>query len=232
MELNREQIWMAKRAECFVTASPCPSLMKSGRGKCAEWGESAKTVLYGAKYQHRTGMQLEQKDLFQFKWGHENEPNAVEWLRTQTMDEVKSCSTDFDEIIFQQPFEGFGDSPDAFVYNSDGSFKAVVEIKCPVDQIKIEKLNDETDIHDKHEYYWQFIAHFIGTPDAKELWWVIYDAYADDGHIVKMYRKDHLANIDKLTARINDGIYVVKKCLENPEKYKIGNIETILNERE
>jgi len=232
MELTREQIWMNKRAECYATASVCPNLMKGGRAKGVDWGESAKDVLFAAKYQHRTGLQLEQKDLFQFKWGHEQEPNAVEWLRAQTMDEVKSCESDFDQIVFQQPFEGFGDSPDAFILNTDGSVKVVVEIKCPVDQVKIEKLREETDIHDKHEYYWQFIAHMIGTPEAKELWWVIFDGYNDEGHIVKMFRKDHLANIEKLIARIKDGIYVVKKCIEDPANYKIDNIETILNERE
>ena len=226
--MDREQRWMAKRAKCFITASNCPNLMKSGRSKNVLWGETAKDVLFAAKYQHRTGLELEQKDLYQFKWGHEQEPNAIEWLKLQTMHDVISCANDFEDIVFNQPFPGFGDSPDAYVNGK----KIVCEIKCPVDQVKIEKLREETCIHDKHEYYWQFLAHFIGSPESDELWWVIYDGYADDGHIVKMLRKDHLDNIEKLTARINDGIYVVKKCLEDPENYKIGNVEQILNERE
>ena len=36
------------------------------------------------------------------------------------MNEIKSCTTDFKDIVFNEPFEGFGDSPDFYVYGFDG----------------------------------------------------------------------------------------------------------------
>lgn len=223
VEVDREAVWKAKRAKCYITSSVLPKLMQKGRGKGIDWGSGAKDVLYGSLYQQRTGIQLKNKDFWQFKWGHENEPNAIEWLRKNGHD-VKSCTEDFDEIIFKTPFDKFGDSPDFHLGE-----KIVGEIKCFVDQVKIEKFREITEIHDKTENYEQFLGHFIGAPERDELWWVIYDAYADDAHIVKMYRKDHLAAIERLTARIQDGIYVVDKCLTDGEK--VGNVETILANR-
>lgn len=222
--MDREERWKAKRAKCYITSSVLPNLVKGGRGKGIEWGDTSKAVLYGALYQQRTGIQLENKDLYQFKWGKEHEPDAIEWLRNNCLEPIVHCSEDFDEIIFNEPFPKFGDSPD--FYSGDN---IIGEIKCFVDQVKIEKFREITEIHDKTENYEQFLGHFIGAPARDELWWVIYDAYADDAHIVKMYRKDHLANIEKLKARIQDGIYVVDQCLDNGEK--ISNIETILSKR-
>jgi hypothetical protein len=224
VETDRETVWKAKRAKCYITSSVLPKIMTKGRGKGVEWGDTAKEILYGATYQQRTGLQLENKDFWQFKWGNENEPRAIDWLKRNCSGIVKSCSEDFDEIIFNTPFNKFGDSPDFYLGE-----KIIGEIKCPVDQIKIEKYREIDSIHDKTENYWQFLGHFIGSPERDELWWVIYDGYADEGHIVKMYRKDHIANIERLTARIKDGIYVVDKCLNDGEK--IGNVEGILNKR-
>lgn len=221
LEAEKRALWLQKRSKCIVTASQLPKLMTGGRG--SDWGDTSKAVLYAAKYCKRTSLQLEEKDLYNFRWGHEQEPNAIEWLRANCMEEIKSCSTDFDEIVFNQPFDGFGDSPDFYA----GSI--VGEIKCPVDQAKFEMCLDIDRIDDKHENYWQLLGHFIGSPESNELWLVYFDGYNQDGHIVKMYRKDHEANIQKLTSRIKDAIYVVNYCLEKGEK--IGNVETILNSR-
>lgn len=220
--MDKRERWLLKRSKCIITASVLPKLMTGGRG--TDWGETAKAVLYAAKYCKRTGLQLEEKDFYQFRWGHENEPNAIAWLRANCMEEIKSCAEDFDEIVFNQPFLEFGDSPDFYANDS-----IVGEIKCPVDQVKFEMCLDITEIDEKHENYWQLIGHFIGDPSRDELWLVYYDGYADQGHIIKMYRKDHLFNIEKLTSRIKDAIYVVNYCLETGEK--IGNVETILKNR-
>lgn len=227
--LNREDIWLAKRKKCYITSSKLPNLMKHGTRKEQLWGKSALDVLYGAMYQQRTGLELEPVNAYQFNWGKTKEPHAVEWLRGQTKLKVMSCTYDFPEIIFNTPFDKFGDSPDAYIYDAKGNIKAIVEIKCPCDQIKIEKYRDVTNIDKKTENYEQFLGHFIGLPGVRELWWIIYDGYANDGHIVKMLRKDHEDNIKQLIERINDGIYVINECLHNNKK--ISDIETILKEK-
>lgn len=221
--MDKRELWLIKRSKCIITASVLPKLNTKGtRG--ALWGDTAKKVLHGARYCKRTGLQLEEKDFYQYRWGHENEPNAIAWLRANCMEEIKSCAEDFEEIVFNQPFPEFGDSPDFYANDN-----IVGEIKCPVDQVKIDELWDLDAIDESHPDYEQFLGHFIGEPDKDELWYFIYDAYADLGKILKMYRKDHLFNIEKLTWRIKDAIYVVNYCLETGEK--IGNVETILKNR-
>ncbi|MHC8418198.1 hypothetical protein SD317_22960, partial [Bacteroides hominis] len=84
--------------------------------------------------------------------------------------EIKSCTTDFEDIVFNEPFEGFGDSPDAYVYGFNGKVSALVEIKCPMSQGKIESLQLLQEINDKDEYYWQFLGHFLGRPDVDTLY--------------------------------------------------------------
>jgi hypothetical protein len=89
----------------------------------------------------------------------------------------------------------------------------VYEIKCPVDVGKIEQLREVTTIHDKSEYYWQLMAHFIGDPDAVLLVYAIYDAYADEIHIIEVPRADHTANIEKAITRIQQANAVVNAAL-------------------
>ena len=228
---EKERIWKAKRSKCYITSSTLPALVKGGRNKGVLWGDTAKNILHECLYEIQNGVQLEPKDFWQMKWGRENEPKAIEWLRGYTDLKVKSCAEDFEEIIFNEPFPLFGDSPDAYVYNENGSIHAVVEIKCPTSQLKIQKLRKLKLIHDKHEHYHQFLGHLIGEPKAPELWWLNYDAYVNKGYVSKMKRVEHLGQIKQLTARINDGIYVIGKCLEDDERYDIEDIETILNER-
>jgi hypothetical protein len=195
--------------------------MTNGRG--CEWGETSKAILYGAKYRLRTGIEPEEKDLFNFQWGKEHEPEAVEWLRNQTMMDVFHCSEDFEEIVFNQPFDGFGDSPDFIVNDLNGSILAVGEIKCPVDQTKIEMLFDLDSIDEKHPDYWQFIGHFIGCPEAKEVWYVVYDGYTEQGKSFVLKREDHVKNIAKAESRIKSAIEVVNIAINN-KSFKIYSL--------
>ena len=123
-------------------------------------------------------------------------------LRSQLMNEIKSCTTDFKDIVFNEPFEGFGDSPDFYVYGFDGKVIALGEIKCPMSQGKIESLQFGNTIDEKDEYYWQFLGHFLGRPDVDKLYYVIYDGYTNEGRILEMNRADHVDNIKKLYDRI------------------------------
>ena len=158
--------------------------------------------MYAVRYERRTGTMRENGSNKAFDWGHENEPLAVEWVRSQLMNEIKSCTTDFKDIVFNEPFEGFGDSPDFYVYGFDGKVIALGEIKCPMSQGKIESLQFGNTIDEKDEYYWQFLGHFLGRPDVDKLYYVIYDGYTNEGRILEMNRADHADNIKKLYDRI------------------------------
>lgn len=217
---SKEARWLAKRAGKF-TSSTLDNLMKGGRGS-VEWGETAKDVLYGVKYERRTGLMRESKDFVKnFIFGKEHEPEAFEWLKANGYPDLKN-SDDFDDIIFHEAVKGHGDSPDAV------GEKIVVEIKCNVDQAKFEKLRELKTIHDKSEYYWQFLGHFLGMPEAETLVYCMYDAYNNDGHIVEMPRKDHLANIERLEKRIKDASAVVDAALAG--ETTISEINEYLND--
>lgn len=203
-DLAKEARWKAKRVG-KITSSTLPDLMKGGKG--VSWGETAKKVLYPVKYERRTGLMREPKDYIKnFQWGKEHEPSAIEWLRKNGYPDIVH-SDDFEDIIFNEPFEGFGDSPDF-----EGK-KLVGEIKCHIDQGLIEMMREEKAIHDKQSWYWQIIGHFVGAPEAEKLVFLSYDPYADDGHVIETLRENHLANIDKLTQRIKDANRVIDAAL-------------------
>lgn len=196
---QKEIEWKEKR-QGKITASTLPDLMKAGKG-CL-FGKTALDAMYLVRYERRNKTIRENGSNKAFDWGHENEPLAVEWVRTQLMNEIKSCTTDFEDIVFNEPFEGFGDSPDFYVYGRDKKVIALGEIKCPMSQGKIESLQFTSSIDEKDEHYWQFLGHFLGRPDVDKLYYVIYDGYMNDGRILEMNRADHVENIQKLYDRI------------------------------
>lgn len=215
---QKEYEWKAKR-HGKITASTLPDLMKAGKG--TPYGKAFFDALYLVRYERRTGITRENGACKAFDWGHENELLAVEWVRTQLIDEIKSCTTDFQNIVFNEPFAGFGDSPDFYVYALDGKVKALGEIKCPMSQGKIETLQFLNEITEKDEYYWQFLGHFVGMPDVDVLYYVIYDGYTNNGRIIAMNREEHAANIQKLADRIRFANELVecslKTSLDLPE---------------
>lgn len=219
---QKEHEWKLKRCG-KLTASVLPDLMTSGRAKDDLFGMKALAVMYITRYERRTKTLREQQNNKNFDWGHDNEPLAVEWVRDQLpFSTIKSCTTDFDEIVFNEPFEGFGDSPDFYVYDHTGKVMAVGEIKCPIGQAKIEELRFLKVIDEKTEYYWQFLGHFIGKPEVDTLYYVIYDGYQNDGRILEMHRADHAANIAKLTERIKLADTVIETSIKLDRDFKEG----------
>jgi len=228
---QRIERWMAKRSKC-ITSSNLSKLNSKGKSKDQEWGETAKAILYGLKRGLRTGLIPDQKDMWQMRHGKEYEPVAIQYLRDNPgkieavlngkVKEIIHCSEDLPDIEFLQPFEGFGDSPDALIILEDGR-RWRAEVKCPVDGEKIEKLLDETIFHDKLEYFDQMIGHLIGDPEAEGVLFINFDAFANDVHILPLHRKDVSAQIEKQVKRIKQGYYYVKQCLASKE-FKISDI--------
>jgi hypothetical protein len=209
---QKEMEWKEKRRG-KITASTLPDLMKAGKG--TPFGKAAFDEMYLVRYERRTGIMRESPTGKALDWGHENESLAIEWLRSQLISEIKSCTTDFKDIVFNEPFKGFGDSPDFYVYGFDGKIIALGEIKCPMSQGKIESLQFLNEIDDKNEYYWQFLGHFIGRPDVDTLYYVIYDGYINDGRIIELHRADHVENIQKLYDRIRLSNEIIDESLRS-----------------
>ncbi|EOA55606.1 hypothetical protein HMPREF1214_03729 [Bacteroides sp. HPS0048] len=213
---QKEFEWKEKRRG-KITASTLPDLMKEGRG--CPFGKTALDVMYAIRYERRTGLIRENGNNKAFEWGHENEPLAVEWVRTQLLNEIKSCTNDFKDIVFNEPFEGFGDSPDFYLYDVTGKVIALGEIKCPMSQGKIESLQLLSEINEKDEYYWQFLGHFLGRPDVDTLYYVIYDGYTNTGRILEMKRADHVGNIKKLYDRIRLSNEMIDESLRSKSDF-------------
>lgn len=224
---QKEFEWLEKRRG-LITSSVLPDLMKEGRG--VPFGKAALDVMFAIRYERRTGITRENGSNKAFDWGHANEPLAIEWMRTQLLYDIKSCTTDFEDIVFNQPFEGFGDSPDAYLYHSSGELVALGEIKCPMAQGKIESLQLLKGIDEKEEYYWQFLGHFLGRPDVDVLYYVIYDGYTNTGRILGINRADHVENIEKLYKRVRLVHEVVNESLRSGRDFLecIDNAKAIL----
>lgn len=208
-QLSKEEKWKKERIG-KITSSQFPKLMKKGRGAGEIWGSVAKTELYAVRYEMRTGVEPPEQFNKYFDHGKENETLAIEWMRQNFIQDIKHCTDDFDEIVFRCPIEGVGDSPDALMYNAKGEEEVVVEIKCITKIAKIEEGRECKEIHDKHEYYWQFLGHFIGSPHIDKLLYLEYDAFSDDAHYLWMHRKDHQKNIEILTERLLDAVLYLK----------------------
>jgi len=212
----RTDNWLKKRAG-RITASIIKDLMTKGRGK-ETFGQTAIKAMQFIKYERRTGIARENKTNRNFKHGHEFEPEALKWYADDASHafygyEIKSCATDFPEIVFQTPFAGFGDSPDFFVYHGP-LLVGVGEIKCPVDQSKIENLWEFKKIDSDSEYYYQILGHFLGTPDAEWCDLIIYDAFAKQGKIFTITRSEVEHELQPLQNRLQTISMAIDHCIE------------------
>ena len=240
--LDREIEWKKKRCG-HITSSKLKVLMTGGRGKNgAKYGDSAIKYLYDVKRERRIGKPIRQDDLKNFLWGHEHEPTAIEWLRNQTMYTVKDCARDFDEVVFVVPFDGFGDAPDFYVYDSEGKLIAVGEIKCPVSESKFEELMDLGREDCVDEYKEQFSGHLMAHPDVDEVWYLIYDA-TDFEHdelderdpmdesrgILHIYKRSEFTGmIEDIKQTVVEADSYVDRCLGLG--LKVRDINTYVNE--
>ena len=148
---ERERRWKLKR--CGVpTSSALEKLNSGGRenlkgdeliaAKIAksrttvdvEFGEVAKGYIRELIRERKRNKPTFHRDNFNFDWGRKQEPMGIAWLRQNTMLDVKSCTEDFSEIVFNICSCGLGDSPDFYVGEDVG------EIKCPTSEAKFEAM--------------------------------------------------------------------------------------------
>lgn len=207
---ERIEAWREKRLG-KITSSELNHFILKGKG--SEWNAKTIAYLYKVKYQRRTGCQREEKSNSNFEWGHSCEPLAIEILRENYINEVVNCANDFDEIVFNVPFNGFGDSPDYYILEENSQVEIVGEIKAPVDEAKMEQILEIESIKDT-EYYGQCLGHLIGKPEAKKCQLVFYDGISYK--ILKAFeitRDECKQDIDYLTKKIKSASDYIDKCI-------------------
>lgn len=225
--LAREERWKQKRIG-KITASKLPDLMKAGRKKEVLWGDTAINVLLAVAHERRTGVERSSiKGVKAIEWGKQYEAEALEFYRKKTGTIMRSASSDFDEILFFEPFDGFGDSPDGVT----DDFVGRAEIKCPENGAVHYEYTTIKSIAEGDDYYEQILGHML-DPRAEWCDFISYDPRsADDDplkmHIVRVWKKDHAFNIAKLQERINKGNKIVDLALEKNDISIIMNINNL-----
>lgn len=226
--------WKIRRST-RITSSGLKKLNTSGRGGKPVFGDTA------IKYITEIVMQIKENDLmesdgaeiWQMQFGKDNEPLAIEWLRDNFMETIRSGSKDFGDILFMCVGDHFGDSPDGLVYpDEDSDPIAWLEIKCPANKLKACMLTSgELTIEDViDEYRDQFIGHFIGNPNVDQGWYVIYNAHFNEltgkaynrGVRFVVHRKDFERQIAEMEAKIEKVYRFIRLCVAG--EYKPENI--------
>ncbi len=194
--------WFLNRIDKF-TGSKIPDLMKQGRAKGEEWGETAKgVILEMATLQTMTEegraeyiYQQMKKDFVQTRHGNENEPIA-----RQAYCELTGYVVDVTGFTVNPRCPYHGGSFDGEVKELGASFvrrgieNGIIEIKCPFDPVKhIQNLNlMRTGLDVKHEYYGQIQSN-IETAGAAWCDFVSFDPRQDESHrlvVIRVYRDE------------------------------------------
>ena len=229
--IEREKQWHQKRCGKVTSSSLAKLLTKGTKGR--QWGDTSINYLYEKLYELENNKPIRNESNSNFRWGHEQEPLAIEWLRTNTMYAIKHCSEDFEEIRFTSGgIEDFGDSLD---FLADDVILG--EIKCLVSQAKFAKYKRCTKADVVDEYAHQFCGHFLGNPKSDRLLYLVYDGQSDEdeldtvdpldprrGILFEYSRNEFEGLMESAVDRIRIGMDAVRRSLETGEK-----IETILN---
>lgn len=232
---DKELKWKIERST-RITASALKKLNTPGRGKTPKmFGDTAIGYVDDIVFQIREGDLLPEVDAKQFDWGHDNEAYAIEWLRKDVMETVRSATEDFgDEILFMKIGDHFGDSVDGLVYSTEDSDPfAWLEVKNPYNKKKACNLTlptvTEADV--VNEYRDQFIGHFIGNPNVDEGWYLIYNAHIkldgtpyNRGRLFKFKREDFEPSISLMEKKIERVYEFILLCVDG--KFKPEDINS------
>lgn len=218
--------WKKKRAT-RITSSGLAKLNTGGRGKSEFFGKTAIDYIDDIVFQIRENDLIDEPSAWQMDFGKDNEPLALNWIRENFMEEVKSGATDFGDILFMCIGDHFGDSPDGLVYQND-ELIAWLEIKCPANKKKACNLTQPNvtlaDVVD--EYRDQFIGHFIGNPECDFGWYVIYNAHTNEltgkpynrGVRFVLRREDFEPSISIMEEKIYRVYQFIKLCVAGEYK--------------
>jgi len=229
---EREIRWHKERCgKC--TSSKNSALLTRGRAKNVEWGQTAITYLYSKRKELRTCVPAHQEDNKNFRASIESEPMAIEWLRANTMYDIKHCSVDFDEIRVTSG--GVDDYLDSLDFIADDTF--IGEIKCIQSDEKFEYMTLCTKADVVDEYKEQFAGHFLGNPEYDKLLYLVYRSQEDEdemdvldpldksrGIIFEYHRSEFEGLMEEIKERVKVGMAAARESLLTGEK-----LEKILN---
>lgn len=130
------------------------------------------------------------------RWGHENEPLAIEAYIDRMLKENNYLVFKTQQFVINPKLNSFGSTPDILVFDSRISLEKpiyIVEIKCPHNQayhaknIRTKKIDDR--------YKKQCLGHMWNNPSATELHFVSFDKrvklFKDKKlHILRVQRKN------------------------------------------
>lgn len=181
----REAEWLLRRTGC-LSASMLDALMTRGRGKTAEWGQTAITYLYKVQQERHTGIPFVSADARPMRFGRENEEYAIEWLRHRSDTPILNCSTDLNDKFFKTHDQvGYGASPDAIIGAPD-NVERIYEIKCVYGEketcwmfsptVPMEKKEE----HVLEEHGNQILGLLLAFPECESLHLLKYNAPRDD----------------------------------------------------
>ena len=219
---QKELNWLKKRVG-VITASEVDKLF-SASGK---WIEGNITYLYQKQYERTYNEPLCPKSARSLTLGTENEPYAIEWMRSQHPEWIiKHCSKDFDEIVFVKNDWGLGGSPDGFVFEEDILTK-LIEIKCVVGDKQICRYFSNTLPYEKkriealEEHKYQLYAQFLLFPEVEEIILLKYRPQFDENPFDMLDVLDESRGIEFIYTRkeMGDMLQVVEDRVRFADEY-------------
>jgi hypothetical protein len=195
-EAKKQDRWLEKRVG-KITASIMPKLMTKGKGK--DWGDTSRKELLAIFHERKTKIKRDGLNTWAMRWGNDNEYEAFCYYRDHHEPTAK-YGKDGDDIMFLEPIEGFGISPDAMV----GDY-GIVEIKNPEQgSVHLEYCLIES-IKKGDDYFYQMMAQFLSGVD-----WIdfcSFDPRMPDGdelkmHRVRLLRDNYLDEIEEVRQRV------------------------------
>lgn len=172
--------WRNKRVG-YISASRLSDLMTKGKGKI--WGQTAISYLKEVEMERFLGRVIADKDAPALRFGRENEPYAIEWLRENVSPDIISYETDFPEKPFLKvDWAMYGATPDTEWVEKN----ILIEIKCvysigqicdyfspsrPYERKRVDALSEHRD---------QIVGQFLAKEDIKEIWILKYNPQRDE----------------------------------------------------
>lgn len=172
--------WRNKRVGA-ISASRLPDLMTKGKG--VAWGKTAISYLQEIEMERYFKRVIVNTDAPALRFGRENEPYAVEWLRENVSPDIVWYETDFDEKPFiKVDWANFGATPDTEWVKK----QILIEIKCVYSLLQICNYFSPTRPYELKradalaEHREQIAGQFLAKPDIKEIWILKYNPQRDD----------------------------------------------------
>lgn len=179
---DREYRWHLKRIG-KITASEVGNIMTAS----GKWTQTAVSYLYKIQRQRTIRQPAPIKNAKSLKWGKENEPEAIEWLRENFLcgkykkRTIFHCDKEGEEKVFIEGENNFGGSPDAYLMRGK-KIEAFIEIKCTYGEEETNRMFSPTLPYERkrerviQEHLWQIVGQ-MSLPNAPDkLFLLKYDA--------------------------------------------------------